>query len=313
MVCGFLGTLISLERAVALAHPLALVVPLSSALGVVALMTGAGPQALGPALWTAASAGLAVLSLLVYGRRPSMAAATVALGAFAWMGGNALWLSGWPLYLVVPWWEAFLVATIAGERLELSAILGAAAIKEATFAAALGLFLAGVLFTVLSFAGGMRIAGAGLVGLSLWAFRYDLASRTLRQPGLPRFMAASLLCGYAWLAAAGVLRLWTDGAAAGPYRDAVVHALFLGFVFAMIFAHGPVILPSLMGLSASFGNGLYLPLALLELSLILRVAGALGLSFPAQRWGGLLGVLAIVGFIGTVAGSVARATVRRRA
>jgi len=44
-------------------------------------------------------------------------------GAVAWLGSNLLWLGGWPVHALVPWWIGFLVLTIAGERLELSRML----------------------------------------------------------------------------------------------------------------------------------------------------------------------------------------------
>lgn len=39
---------------------------------------------------------------------------------------------------------------------------------------------------------------------------------------------------------------------AGPRYDAMLHTIFLGFVFSMIFAHAPIILPTITGLSIPF-------------------------------------------------------------
>ena len=36
---------------------------------------------------------------------------------------------------------------------------------------------------------------------------------------------------------------------AGPRYDAMLHSIFLGFVFSMIFAHAPIILPTITGLA----------------------------------------------------------------
>jgi hypothetical protein len=44
------------------------------------------------------------------------------IGAVAWLAGNLLWLSGWLVAQIVLWWVAFLILTIAGERLELGRI-----------------------------------------------------------------------------------------------------------------------------------------------------------------------------------------------
>ena len=84
---------------------------------------------------------------------------------------------------------------------------------------------------------------------------------------------------------------------AGPSYDAMLHAIFLGFVFSMIFAHAPIILPTITGLALPFQSAFYLHVALLHLSLLLRIAGDLGQLPWAQRWGGLLNAAAILIFL----------------
>jgi hypothetical protein len=69
---------------------------------------------------------------------------------------------------------------------------------------------------------------------------------TIRSTGLPRFMAANMLAGYAWLAVAATTWALTRTAYDGPAYDVVVHAVFLGFTLAMIMAHAPVILPAVL-------------------------------------------------------------------
>lgn len=39
----------------------------------------------------------------------------MSIGALAWVVGNALWLTGSPVYRIILWWAGFLVLTIAGE------------------------------------------------------------------------------------------------------------------------------------------------------------------------------------------------------
>ena len=64
----------------------------------------------------------------------------------------------------------------------------------------------------------------------------------MTQVGLTRFMAICLLSGYVWLGLSGLAALIYGGVPVGPQYDvALRHRLFLGFVFAMIFAHAPVI------------------------------------------------------------------------
>ena len=45
----------------------------------------------------------------------------------------------------------------------------------------------------------MRLSGVGMIALAAWLLRYDIALMTIRRSGLPRFVAACLLSGYAWL------------------------------------------------------------------------------------------------------------------
>jgi hypothetical protein len=224
---------------------------------------------------------------------------TMAGGAILWLTGNLLWLLGWPIYHVVLWWMGFLILTIAGERLELNRVLRLSGEVQQLFLFAVGLFLIGVGVTLLSFDIGMRLAGVGLVALALWLLRYDIARYTVRKTGLTRFMAVCLLSGYVWLGIGGLLGVFYGGVTAGLAYDAILHAVFVGFVMAMIFGHAPIILPAVLGKSIDFQPIFYSHLLLLHLSLLLRVAGDLSLWLPARQWGGLLNVIAILLFIAT--------------
>ncbi|MFN3928718.1 MAG: hypothetical protein ACK4OK_03690, partial [Thermoflexus sp.] len=84
---------------------------------------------------------------------------------------------------------------------------------------------------------------------------------------------------------------------AGPLYDARLHAVLVGFVFSMIFGHALIIFPAVLRVNLPFSRALYLPLALLHLSLLLRLAGDLGGIFEVRRWGGLLNGVAILLFL----------------
>ena len=47
---------------------------------------------------------------------------------------------------------------------------------------------------------GYPMLGVSLLALVTWLLRYDVAMKTVRATGLPRFSAVCLLAGYAWLA-----------------------------------------------------------------------------------------------------------------
>jgi hypothetical protein len=300
MVGGVMGTLISLERAVALAGqrvrwPCG--APVCCGLGgILLVLTGDTPLAKGCIL--AGSAFLLLAMALIYRRHPASFTLIMLIGAGCWLAGNALWLVGQPVYQVVHTWIAFLVLTIAGERLELSRITRLTARAKTLFNAALALFLVGVAITVLNLDVGLRVAGAGEIVLGLWLLRYDIARKTVRKPGLPRFAAVCLLAGYAWLTVGGALGIWYGAVYAGFSYDALLHAVLLGFVFSMVFGHAPIIFPALSGHAITFHPAAYSYVLLLHLSLALRETGDWTGWLPGRMWGGLLNVAAVLLFIG---------------
>jgi hypothetical protein len=314
MVAGFLGTLISIERAVALhENPRApgrsvlfYLPPLFAGLGSLALLIGLPPW-LGRGAITLGGAGLVLVFAVMLRLQTDMAGAAMALGAICWLGGNLLWLAGRPVANAVPWWAAFLVLTIAGERLELARILRWGPEARRLFLAATALFVLGLLVSVVALRAGMALAGAGLVALGLWLLRYDVARRTIRREGVTRYMAACLLPGYVWLLIGGLLWLVYGGRyLAGPYYDALHHAIFLGFVFSMIFGHAPVIIPSILGRAVTYRPVFYGHLLLLHLSLGVRIAGDVLLVHEVRRWGALFNVIAVLLFLGVMALSTRR-------
>lgn len=297
MVVGFLGTLIGLERAVALERGWPYGAPLLTASSALAFLAGLPPD-IGCLLAAAAGCFLTAIFFELFRRQPSAHFATMGIGALLWVMGSLLWYAGYPLHQVVPWWAGFLVLMIAGERLELSRLLALSAWDRLKFLLANGIFLSGLLVSLATFALGVWISGMGLVALAFWLLRYDMARRMIRQGGLSRFMAVSLLSGYVWLGIGGILwMLFAGSFSAGFYYDAMLHALFLGFVFSMIFAHAPIIFPAVTGVTMPFQRLFYSHLALLHLSLLLRVGGDLASSRSAQQWGGLLNALAILLFL----------------
>ena len=303
MVCGFLGTLIGVERAVALGAVWPYAAPLLTAVGALALLAGLPA----PLLMTLGSLGLVAIFAVIVRRQCALATVTMALGAFLWLVGNSCWLVGWPVAQVVPWWSGFLVLTIAGERLELSRLLRLSVLHHLLFLLAVSVLLAGLLLLAIGLASGGHVTGVGMVALACWLLQYDIARRTVWQTGLTRFIAVCLLSGYVWLGVGGVLTWRFASVLAGPYYDAMLHTVFVGFVFAMIFAHAPIILPAILGRTTSpYQPVLYVPLLLLHASLLLRVVGDLMGWWLGRQWGGLLNALAVLLFLITLARGLLR-------
>lgn len=299
MVSGFLGTLIGLERAVALRRTWSYVAPCLTGLGGLILLSG-GPARPGILCLTAGSLAFVGVSFLIWRREPATHTATLLVGACLWALANGLWLAGQPISRLSAWWAAFLLLIIAGERLELSRVLRLPRRVVYGFAALVGLIIGGLLVNLAAPAIGLRLTSLGIVGLGVWFGRYDLARRTIRRRDLTRYIAFNLLVGYGWLVVSGALGLYGGFMQAGPLYDAWLHSLFIGFVFSMIFAHALLILPALTGLTLVYHPRLYAPSLLLHGALLLRVVGDL-LAWPlARRWGGLGNVIAILLFAALV-------------
>jgi len=299
MVSAFFGTVISLERAVALGRAWGYAAPLACGLGGVLLIAGAVPAGLW--LMVGGAAGLAASSLAVLSRQPGFEPAVLLVGTLCGLVGSTLVALGHAAAVAVPWWIAFFVLTIGGERLELSRYLPRGPAAKMLFAlACLGIVLACVLGLVQADAG-RRTLGAALVALALWLSVYDIARHTVRRSGLTRFIAHCLLAGYVWLAFGGALLLVT-----ASVGDAALHALMLGFVFSMVFGHAPVILPAVLRVAVPYSPVFYLPLVLLHASLVLRVAGELLAQATLYAVGAAGNAVALAAFIVTTAALVLR-------
>ena len=299
MVSGFLGTLISLERAVALKHPWTYLGPACSGLGAVLIILGF-PALIGQMLIVLAGLCLVAVFITIYRMHPSIDTGVMGIGSLLWLVGNIVWASHQPIFHAVPWWAAFLILTVAGERLELSRVLRPSRRAKGAFITAVSLIGLGLLVSLVSFTWGVRMSGLGLIGLAGWLMVNDIARRTIHRTGLTRFIAACLLPGYGWMALGGLL--WVLDAplfVGGMAYDAMLHTLFLGFVFSMIFGHAPIILSAVVNLPVNYTPRFYVHLALLHASLILRIVGDLTLTPALQHWGGLLNVCAVVLFLGS--------------
>jgi hypothetical protein len=295
MVCGFFGVVISLERAVALARWWAYLGPFAAGLGTVLALAGA-PQLAAASLYVLGGLVLLAASLDLFRRQRALFTFTLVLGALAWVLGATLWAGGWPVHRVVPWWMAFLVLTIAGERLELSRFMPPSPAATRVFAALLVLIALSLPLAQTRW--GNSVFAAGLLALALWLVKQDIARRTVRAKGLTRFVAVCLLSGYFWLALGASVMVAAQGLHPGSAAyDAALHAIMLGFVFAMVFGHAPIIFPAVLRVPVPYHTWFYGPLALLHGSLLVRLAGDAASNFALTRLGGALNALALLAFI----------------
>jgi hypothetical protein len=309
MVLGFVGTLIAVERAVALRRLLGFLAPALFGLGALVLVSPA-PLAIGRGLLVAGAAALVGLYVPLWRRQRDDAVLVQALGAVLALGAAVLWLGGAAVPALAPWLVGFVVLTIAGERLELARIAMGASAGSTLVLLASGL-LTGVVAALLWPRAGTAVLGAALLALTCWLATHDVARRTIHTTGLTRYMAGCMLAGYCWLGVAGAIWLLGGPALDGVRYDAVLHAVFLGFTLSMIMAHAPVILPAVLRRPLPYHPVLVAPALLLHASLALRlwVGDALG-SHGTWVTGGVLNIVAVLAFLAVALGLTVRGSRR---
>lgn len=296
MVGGFLGTLIALEKVIPLHKKALLVVPALSALSIFFLSSG--NFSVGVSLLILASVGLMIVYGIYLYRQPEIYMWLMLGSAACLFIGNVVLLSKKFYPTALPWWMAFLLFTIVSERLELSKFLPVTKNQKLLLLGFLALFIAGILT---SFHGtGNYLSGASLVLVSAWLLRHDVVKINLRKKGLTKFSGVALLSGYLALLLTGIFFIALPDLAYA--YDALVHTFFLGFVFSMIFAHGPIILPGVVGFMVKpYHPALYVPLSLLLFSLLLRLSADLGLAdLSLQLVSGYLSAISILLYFATV-------------
>lgn len=309
LVLGVFGSVIALERAVAARQSWAYVAP---ALGVVGAMAQlAGYRGGGAALACAAAAALVSVNALIVRRQAADFTWLMLLGSVVLALATSAWALGRPVFAVVPGWMAFFVLTIAAERLELSRLAPTPGWAKRLLAA-ISIVLAAAGLLAIEQRWAVRVLGGSLALTSAWQIRFDLARRTLRRPGLPRYAALGVLLGAAWLGVSGIGMATLGLPAAGPTYDAVLHGVFVGFVLSMVLAHAPIILPAVARLDLPFDAALYAPLALLHATLVARIAGD-AFGIPGLRIiGGVGNAVALAAFVGAVLVARARRAGRQK-
>ena len=280
MVLGFLGTLIGLERAVALRSGWGYAAPVLLGFGGLALVAPF-PPLVGRVLLAHGTIALVAVLAALWQRRRDDEASTV-----------------------VPLLAGFVVLTIAAERVELARIHLPRNAGGVLIALATGYAVAATA-TLLDPELGSRAVGLALLALVAWLAPHDVARHTVRSPGLPRFSASAMLAGYAWLAVAGIAWSVTGAPTTAAAYDVLVHTIFLGFATSMVIAHAPVILPAVIRRPLPYRPALWLPLVVLHAGLVLRVGGDLAGMVTLARTGGVVTVAALLLLPLTAASSAA--------
>ncbi len=296
MAAAFFGALIALERAVGLGEAWTYSGPLLMAVGGLAFFFHFDLRwimltlSLGAALYV-------LVAAYIYKLQPADFTLIMGLGALALFVGDVFWDLGAAPQVVSLWWAAFIVFIVSGERLELSRFVPKPAYAVHAIITVVLLGLLGLLLLPARLDLGVRLLGLSFVLQALWMLRFDIAwFNARRREGVHRFMGVSLLGAYVWLLVGGLWLLLAGLPPAGPGYDGPLHAVLVGFTFAMVFGHAPVIFPAVLRLKIRFHESMYWPLWVLHAFLLLRLVGDYLHSPPLRLWGGLIDALAIVGY-----------------
>ena len=301
IVLGFVGTVICLERAVALGHRLAYLVPAMSGFGVIVLLAPLpfDSARAGLALLTLAQLGLLTIYVPLWRRSHDDAVVIQGAGAFCAAGAAALLTTGAHVSQIVGWLACYMILTICGERLELSRLTMA---RNRALSALCLAVVAALLVSVVSPAIGWRVLGVVLIGLAVWLCRHDVARGGLRRGGQAAYIGTLLMIGYLWLATAGIVCTIQRPPTSRNGYDAVVHSLFLGFTMGMILGHAPIILPAVLQVRLEWTTWFWLPAFLLEASLLVRIGIGDGLDRSAAvQAGGTVNVLSLLTLVAVIA------------
>ncbi|WP_150119551.1 hypothetical protein [Enteractinococcus helveticum] len=301
MVVGFLGTLIAMERAVALRHPLGYLAPALLGAGALGLLTPL-PTTLGQLLFIEGALALCIVYLVLWRRSRDVLVLVQLLGGLHLLIATLAWLVA-PVSALVPWFIGFLVLTISAERVELARFQmppHGTTVLVATTTALTVTLTAGFFWPDLA----VRLTGTLLVILVLWLVQHDVARAGMHGTGLRRYSSVALLTGYGWLLVAAVCWLIYGHQISGFAYDAIVHAVMLGFALSMVMSHAPIILPAVLRRPLPYRPILWIPLALLHIGLILRVlTGDLLQLTVLWQIGGVITVAALLVFVLTAATS----------
>jgi hypothetical protein len=291
MIGGFLGTLIALEKLIPLKKRILFLVPVVSGGSLVPFLLGFPYTAM--MMLLCASFFLCCIFAFYLYKHTDLQYVMMLVGAICWFTGNILLLTKKMYPLSFPWWLGFVLFIIIGERLEITKFLPVTSKQKIVVFFFMSLYLMSCL---LSFHGiGNIISGIALVGVSIWLLRYDVIKVSISKGLLTRYVAVALLCGYVALMLCGIFFITVKGSLLA--YDALIHTFFLGFAFSMIFAHGPIILTGVLGISVKpYHTILYVWLMLLQASWLVRIYCDVHLYYDLRSYTGLVSVVAILGY-----------------
>lgn len=325
MVFGFLGGAIGLERAVAYQAGAphkpkwGFLAPAFAGIGSVLMVIEAlpfvsretsfvpfafmahNPQVLPGIAWTLSMAALTGIYFGVWRRQQSVAVLIQLLGAFLGVAGIALWARGIDAQILAPWWMAYLVLTIVGERIELARVAFIAHNIEwliffasVAFAVSLGVCLINPTI-------GYPLLGITLGAMLLLAITHDTARKTYKIKGVTGFMGTCMLVGYAWALLSSAIWIFSPTGFEGYWRDMAIHGLAIGFTMSMVAAHASMIIPSITRRPMKYHPILWGGWSVMQIGLLVRLLGTTSGETLLWQWGDGISIVGMLLMMVTVA------------
>ena len=180
MTGSFLGTLICLERIVALKKKWMYIIPVISGMSLIFFLLG--NQRIAMIMLTIGSLGLVYIYIDLINRFKEYYFYIMMIGAIGWAVGNIIMIIN-PFYpQAAPWWIVFILLTVFGERLELSKFLPQSKLKRVTMIISISIFMAGIILPYHAI--GKYISGVGLLLMAIWLLKYDIARKSVKAHGM---------------------------------------------------------------------------------------------------------------------------------
>ena len=197
---------------------------------------------------------------------------------------------------------AFPAVTILVERLEMSLNFHKTAAKIALWMliAWCALWNAAIWWNHLS----LTVLGAATLLVAIAAITQDRSLRISNAAGaLHRFLQRSLFVAYAWLILSAVLMMLSAHLPGAVVKDVLFHSMGLGFIFTMLLAHAPLILPAALG-KLPAQSAPVLPFLLFQFMTVLRITSDLNVARAPVLWmwtGWITGAIHTLSFLVYVA------------
>ncbi|MEB2775366.1 hypothetical protein SYJ56_08605 [Algoriphagus sp. D3-2-R+10] len=232
----------------------------------------------------AGSLGLSIIMHLQTLKHPGFHSTLLYIGSAFWFIGNLLAFQTGLIAAGSTWWIGFLLFTIVGERLELSQFLPVPTWSKIALKLLLALFAFGLIIPFHSW--GNELMGLSSFLIALWLLTFDMAKVAARKTDQFRYIGIGLRVGYVWLGIHGTILLGIENHIL--YYDLLLHTFFLGFTFSMIWAHAPIIFPTVTGIRETLYHPiLWLGWLLFQISLAGRIFFSLIEAYELRKAFGL--------------------------